>query len=115
MSILYFGTGDTSGDRPRSVAKHELLSLMMDPSDEKMYAIGKRSLQNRLLVLEIPTPKPHSDPEVNELAKIPELTYGVVKLVSRLVTVGDQKQIIIAALAGGNQTLSTICRVNLLT
>ncbi|KAH6885936.1 kinase-like domain-containing protein [Thelonectria olida] len=115
LHILHFDAEHHSGDKPRSVAKHELLSLMMDPSDEKMYAIGKRSVQNGLLVLEIPVPSPHSDPEVTEIARIPGLTYGAVEFTSRLVTDGDEKHIIMAALAGGNQSLSTICRVDLLT
>ncbi|CAI7603511.1 unnamed protein product [Penicillium glandicola] len=85
------------------IKNYRVLKLMMDKSDKKVFAVGRRAAHHKMLLLEIAMPTPHAKTiSVTELAEIPGLTYRD-EFAERVVHGEGESVVIIAALMSANR------------
>lgn len=81
---------------------YRVLKLMMGWDDKRLFAVGKRSANHKMLLLEMTMPGPAKKTLIKELAELPGLSDDD-EFAERLSFLGKEKFILLAALTNDNR------------
>ncbi|KAJ6095506.1 hypothetical protein N7486_006252 [Penicillium sp. IBT 16267x] len=81
---------------------YRVLKLMMGWDDKRLFAVGKRSANHKMLLLEMTMPGPTKKILIKELAELPGLSDDD-EFSERLSFLGEEKFILLAALTNDNR------------
>ncbi|KAJ5547627.1 hypothetical protein N7513_004861 [Penicillium frequentans] len=81
---------------------YRVLKLMMGWDDKRLFAVGKRSANHKMLLLEMTMPGPAKTTLIKELAELPGLSNDD-EFAVRLSFLGEEKFILLAALTNDNR------------
>ncbi|KAL2812741.1 kinase-like domain-containing protein [Aspergillus granulosus] len=87
----------------KDIKNYRVLKLMMATSDDKMFALARKSANHRMILLEMKVPRSRSDELcVRELVYLPHLSEDD-QLTEMLYDIDGEKSIIIAVLLGSGR------------
>ncbi|KAK1638668.1 kinase-like domain-containing protein [Colletotrichum phormii] len=87
---------------PKIIENYRLLRVMIDPSDDTIFALGSRADGGCILVLEIARPETRDPVVIRELAQLPGLSEND-EFTGTIVGNDGNRHILITALVGANR------------
>ncbi|KAJ5155265.1 hypothetical protein N7492_008068 [Penicillium capsulatum] len=103
LRITNLANNNTSPVIEAEIKTYRVLLLMMDPDDNKFYALGRHSASHAILVLEIKMPDQNTrEVELRERAQISGLFYND-EFSARLCGTREGKYLLVTALMSANQ------------
>lgn len=86
------------------IKNYRVHKLMMGENDERMFAVGKRVANHKMLLLELTMPRPGEGAKhvsVKEVAEIPGLAYN--DEFTERIFYGQESYLLLAAIRSGNR------------
>ncbi|KAK8115137.1 hypothetical protein PG999_007206 [Apiospora kogelbergensis] len=90
---------DVSRDVQTIVKGYRFVKVLTSWEDDKIFALGTQSANNKMLLMEFALPRPEGEVEVTTLAPLQGLSYGE-EFAATLSSPTDERYIIISTLRG---------------
>jgi hypothetical protein len=103
LHIQKLADGDRTIAINKEIKDYEILRLIMEWHDQKIFALGRASVNQKMLLLELTVPRSETEKvSVKELAQLPTLSYDG-EFTGQLSDEKGDKYVLIASIASANR------------